>query len=59
MTEFITKRQLDTQKIHGRPTALSAASEVLILLLYLKHYPVDLFLAIIYTVSKQTLRNFD
>ncbi len=48
---------MDVQTKTGRNSIVSAATEVLILLLHLKHYPMDLFLAVIYMISKQTLRN--
>jgi hypothetical protein len=52
---FISERSIAVSKIQGRHPIVSSATEVLIFLLHLKHYPVNLFLGIIFKLSREII----
>lgn len=53
--EFVQQRE--NHITPGHPSIFSSSQEILILLLWLRHYPVDIFLGSIFHSSKQTIRN--
>lgn len=55
MFQFIEKREEVHEQVQaGPPQVLSAADEMMLFLLHLRHYPVDIFLAAIFSVAKST-----
>ena len=54
--EFTSQREKDRAHT-GRPYCLSSLTEVLLIMIYLRHYPVDLFLCVLFNASRQTIYN--
>jgi len=53
--EFIDQRKASHESKPGRPLELNPCNEVLLFLLFLRHYPVELFLAVIFQTSQSTV----
>jgi hypothetical protein len=57
LKKFKHKYTVYRKDIGGRPPILSPADEVLLFLLWLRHYPVDMLLAVIFAISESTVRS--
>ncbi len=55
--ELLSTYTAHCNKQHSQPPVLSPLSELLFILLHLHHYPVTLFLAIIFSISATTASN--
>jgi hypothetical protein len=55
--DFIEQWTSTRENSRGQPPVLTGTDEVLLCLLHLRHYPIDLFLAVIFDISQQTCYN--
>ena len=51
---LISKQLKYENKRTGQPSILSPADEVILFFLFLRHYPVDILLGVIFNISKQS-----